>query len=177
MFQSFLSPRRTPVSLTLNQQTTLKADILADPVLAAQKDTPDGRFAIAAAYNLFPQADFWVWKSSVTKNEAVNTASVDNTVFSWSLFIALTVQQQGAWGELWGVAAVVNPSLSQVRAGFQAVFPSGANLTHLSTIARRKATRAEKLFASGSGSTGAPATMAFENNLTFADVDAALNLP
>jgi hypothetical protein len=168
----------------------LKADILADPAFTtgspAPKDTPDGRFAIAAAYNLQPAQDWWVWKSQLAKSDAVNSTSVDGTTFNWSGngFISRTVQELMTWENLWNSSASVDPSLAQVRAGFAAIFTGGtnaaANLTHLQAMARRKATRAEKLFSSGTGSSASPATMgagARDLILTFADVDAALNLP
>jgi hypothetical protein len=171
------------VSLTPNQLATLKADILADPAFTTLKDSPDGRFAIATAYNLNPASDFWVWKSYLTKSDAVNSTSVDNTTFNWTGngFISRSLNEIAAWENLWNTTGAVNPSLAQVRAGFAAIFTgagnAAANLVHLQAMARRKATRAEKLFASGTGSSGSPAVMAFEGSIAFADVDTALNLP
>jgi hypothetical protein len=44
------------------------------------------------------------------------------------------------------------------------------------THCKRAATRAEKLFSTGTGSTASPATMAFEGVVTYQDVSAARNL-
>ncbi len=168
--------------LTPNQQAALKADILADPVLAAQSSTPDGRYAIAAAYNLPAAVDYWVWKSYLAKADAVNSTSIDATTFTWAGngFISRTVQELMTWENLWNASGTVNPSLPNVRAAFVAIFTGGgnaaANITHLQAMARRKTSRAEKLFATGTGSSGSPGTMGFEGTITFADVDAALNL-
>ena len=171
------------MALTPNQLTTLKADILADPALVALKDTPDGRADIATAYSVPASPDFWVWKSYLTKSDAVNSTSQDNTTFTWAGngFISRSLNEIAAWENIWNSSGTVNPSLAQVRAGFVAIFTGGGNatlnLTHLTAMARRKATRIEKLLASGSGSTGSPATMGYEGAITAGDVQTALNLP
>jgi acid phosphatase family membrane protein YuiD len=54
------------MALTPQQLAALKADILADTALAPQAGTPDGRFAIAAAYNVVLAPAFTVWKKSVS---------------------------------------------------------------------------------------------------------------
>jgi hypothetical protein len=174
------------VPLTPNQLTALKADILADPAFTtgspALKDTPDGRFAIAAAYNLPAALDFWVWRTYITKNEIVSSTTTDGTTWTWvgNGFITRSAGEQAAWTELFNASGSINASLPQVRAAFGDILSgagnAAANRTHLLTVARRKATRAEKLFASGSGTTGTPGTMTFEGAITFTDVDSALNL-
>lgn len=151
--------------------------------LAALVGSPDGRYAIAAAYNVVASPDWWVWKSYLTKSEVVNSTSADNTTFNWTGngFITRSAGELAAWENLFNASGSVNPSLANVRQAFSDIF-SGAgnaasNRTHLLAVARRKATRAEKLLGSGSGSTGSPATMGFEGTVTFSDVDTALNLP
>lgn len=172
--------------LTPNQQAVLKADILGDSAFTTLKNSPDGRFAIAAEYNKLPAQDWWVWRTYLGKADAVNSTSVDGTTFTWAGngFISRTVQELMTWENLWNASGSVNPSLTNVRAAFVAIFTGGgnaaANITHLATMARRRATRGEKLFSTGSGSTASPATMgagASDLTVTFADVDAALNLP
>lgn len=169
--------------LTPNQLASLKTDILADPVLAAKAGSPDGRYAIAAAYNVNASPDYWVWKTYLTKNDVVSSTSADNTTFNWTGngFITRTVGELMAWENLFNSSGSINPSLANVRQALGDVFSgagnAAANRTHLLTVARRKATRGEKLFASGSGSTGSPSTMGQEGTVTFNDVDTALNLP
>lgn len=165
--------------LTTGQLTTLKADIIADGTLNAQPQNSDGAFAIAAVYNQIVAPDFWVWKSSVTKNDFTTGVSVDATTFIWvgNGFITRSVGEQAAWQELFNGSGGVNPSLANVRQAFTDIFSgtgnAASNRTHLATMARRKATRAEKLFATGTGSTGSPAVMAVEGNLSYQDVQAA----
>lgn len=169
--------------MTPNQLATLKADILADPALAPLAGSPDGRFAIAAAYNVTATPDFWVWKTYITKSEVVSATSGDNTTFTWvgNGFITRSAGEIAAWENLWNASGSINAALPQVRQAFSDIFSgtgnAASNRAHLAAIARRKATRGEKLLAGGSGSTGSPATMGFEGAVTAADVENALNLP
>lgn len=172
------------MSLSPSQLATLKSDILADPALSAKPNTPDGNTEIAVAYAQLATPDYWVWRSSLSKTEVVQQTSVDGTTFIWvgNGFITRSVGEQQAWNQLFdNEAGVCNPSLANVRQAFVDIF-SGAgnaasNRTHLSAIARRRANRGEKLFATGAGSTASPSTMSFEGSLTADDVQAARNLP
>ena len=169
--------------LTQSQLTALKADIIADPTLNSISNTPDGAFEIAAAYNLNASPDFWVWRTSVGKGELVQTTSVDGTIFIWAGngFITRSAGEQAAWREIFNGTGFCNPSLPNVRQAFTDIFSGTGNAannrTHLAAIGRRKATRAEKLFATGTGSTGSPGTMTFEGSLSYTDVQQARNLP
>lgn len=161
--------------LTTQQLAALKADIAADPTLAALPQTPDNAFAVAAAYNLNAAPDYWVWRTSVPQLEIVSTTTEDGTVWSWPAFIARSQGERDCWREMFADTGYVNASLANVRQGFGDIFSGTANnaaaqRTHLLAIGRRRATRAEKLFSIGTGSTASPATMAFEGQLTFNDV-------
>lgn len=166
--------------LSAAQLSTLKASILADSVLAAKPVTSDGHTEIAAAYNLNASPDFWVWRSSVSKDDLVGSVSVDGTTFNWTGtgYITRTQGERDAFNAIFSAVGTVNPSIASVRQAFADIFsgstaPAPANRTHLLTIARRKATRAEKLFATGTGSTASPAVLGFEGLLTYQDVEAA----
>lgn len=170
--------------LTSAQLATLKADILADPAFNSVPQGSDEAFTIAAAYNLPAVPDFWVFRTAVSKAEYVQTTSVDGTTFNWTGtgFITRSPGEQAAWRELFNDSGLCNPSLASVRQAFQDIFsgavaPAPANRTHLATISRRKATRAEKLYATGTGSTASPATMVFEGALSYLDVQNARELP
>ena len=166
--------------LTLEQLVALKADILADPVLAAYPMNSDGAFAIAAAYNLKAVPDWWVWRTSVSQLEIVTSTSVDNTTWSWPEFISRSQGERDGWREMFADGGKVSAALPNVRQGFADIFsgPSGASQrTHLLAMGRRKATRAEKLFSTGTGSTVSPAVMGFEGDLPYSDVMQARNLP
>jgi hypothetical protein len=70
--------------MTDAQLQALKADITADPALAAVPKTSDGAFDVAAAYNLVAAPDFWVWRTAVSQDEYVNGVGPDGTTFSWT---------------------------------------------------------------------------------------------
>jgi hypothetical protein len=170
--------------LSSAQLATLKADILADPVLSAEPNTGDGNFNIALAYNLAASPDFWVWRSRVSKAEYIMSTSPDGTTFNWTGagFITRSQGERDAWRELFDAQGNANPSLANVRQAFLDIFsggtaPAPANRAHLAAVSRRKATRGEKLFATGTGSTASPATMGFEGMIVVTDVQNARNLP
>jgi hypothetical protein len=173
--------------LTTQQLQALKADLAADVALSAQVGTPDGLIAVAAAYNQAAAPDYYVWRTSVTEAEYVTTPGVDvanaGAATSWSWtgagFITRAQGERDAWVRLFAAGAA-NPSLPNVRQAFADILsgntaPAPANRNHLTVVSKRRATRAEKLFAAGTGSFAAPATLAFEGRLAAGDVDAALN--
>jgi hypothetical protein len=167
--------------MTPAQLQTLKADILANADLNTNPNTSDGNFEIARLYNLTATPDFWVWKSSLAERECVEQASQDGTSFSWTQYIARTEPERDAWKRLFA-SGTVNPSLTNVRQGIADIFSGAqaaptAQRAHLLATARRKATRAEKLFSTGTGSTASPAVTSLEFGVTAAEVDQARNLP
>lgn len=170
------------MSLTTAQLATLKADILADATLNAIPNTPDGAFAIADIYNSIVSPDFWVWRSSVGQAEivGVTTPAPDNTTWSWTIYIGRSQGERDGWREMFADTGAINFTRTNVRQGLQDIFSGAggaAQRTHLLAIGRRKSTRGEKLFASGTGSTASPATSAFNDGFTlsYSDVQLARN--
>ena len=109
-----------------------------------------------------------------------SATSVDGTTFSFPQLIARTVQEQFGWRELFNGSESCNPSLPNVRQGFADVFSGAqagptAQRTHLLAVSRRLATRFEQVFASGTGSTASPATMAVEGPVSYQDIEQARN--
>lgn len=161
-------------ALTLGQLQTLKNDIAADPVLNAQPNNSDGAFAIAAAYNLPASPTFTVWKTNVSIREVgdnmVGTELAGLSSLNHTRLLTVVTLSTGG----------INPSLADRRAFFDDIF-SGAGgaqtRAKLLILWKRPATRAEKLFATGTGSDASPATMTFEGNLSFQHVEAARALP
>jgi hypothetical protein len=162
--------------LTSQQLTTLRADLAGRPELAALVQTAEDA-AIAAFYNQPATPDFWVWKSAVTREDVQGRPSDDGTLWDWPAFVARSQGERDAWVEMFR-GGNVNPSLANVRTGIAAIFSGSTNnapaqRAHLLAIARRKATWAEKLLASGAGSTASPATLGFEGQISVADAGAA----
>lgn len=170
--------------LTPAQLATLKTNISADGALNALPNTPDAAVQISDAYNAAASPDFWVWRTRVHKSEYTNQTSVDGTTFSYvgTGFITRSVGERDAWREMFDSHGYINPALPQVRQAFTDIFsggtaPAPANRTHLSTTSRRKATRLERVFATGTGSTGSPGVLVVEGEIGYEEIQAARSLP
>lgn len=157
--------------LTPAQKAALAAHIAASPDLNVIPNTVDGSYAIADLMNLPAAPAFIVWKSSVPKNEV-------GKAFQATALAAITAGNNdklanfAAWNE------VVEPYRADQRAFFDDVFSVAAGASTraaLLALWKRAATRAEKLFATGTGSDASPATLGYEGALTPADVYAARN--
>jgi hypothetical protein len=167
---------------------TLRNDILDDPTLSAIPNDPDNNQRIADAYNLAAVPDYWVWRTWVPESEYTDLPSVDGTNWSWPAFIARSIGEQTGWARMF-ITGGVNPSRAGVRQGFADIFSGTQNnapaqRTHMTTVSRRRATRAEKLFAvattGGTGTVGGtanPATMTVEGPLDRNDIEAARRQP
>ena len=162
------------MALTPSQLVTLKADILANSDLNSQPNTSDGNFEIARLYNLIASPSFTVWKTNVP----IGTVGQS---FDGTELAGLTTGNQTRLQTLaMYLAAGVNPSKPGVRGFFDDIFSGagGANTrAALLVLWKRLATRAEKLYATGTGSDPSPATMTFEGNISPIDVVNARNLP
>lgn len=162
------------MALTPAQLVTLKANILADSAFLTAPQNSDGAFTIAAAYNLLAAPSWTVWKTQVTINEIgkkfngselAGLSTLNNTRLQ-------TLAQYLADG--------VNPSLIDNRQFFDDIFSgAGGILTraNLLILWKRLATRAEKLFSTGTGTDAVPATLTFEGTLSYAEVQQARELP
>lgn len=169
------------------QLASLKAAILADSSLNSQPNNPDGNLAIVQAMAADASPDYWVWKTFVPDQEIYSAVSPAGTSWSWTEYIARSQGEREAWRQMVNMAGGLNPSLANVRAGVADIFSGGSGAKQrafLLALSRRKANRAEKLFAaataggSGSrGSTGNPDTLTVEGTLSVDDVQAARNLP
>lgn len=161
------------------QLQNLKNDINNDVTLSVIPNTPDGAYAIADAYNVVASPDFWVWKSFVSDTDIYSVTSVDGTTWSWTSYIGRSQGERDAWRQMVNMAGGLNPALANTRSGIADIFSGAggaAQRTHLLALGRRKATRAEKLFSTGTGSTASPAIMGFEGRISADDVQAARNL-
>jgi hypothetical protein len=164
------------MTLTDAQLDTLKAWLTANA--NGLQDEP-----AAALLNAVRSPDFWVWRTSVPKNEIVTQTSQDGTTFTWAGngFITRSVGELECWNQLFNSTLTTNPSLANVRQAFSDIFSgtgnAASNRAHLLAVARRKATVGEHLFATGTGTTGSPGLMGPEGVVTVANVSAARNRP
>lgn len=160
-------------TLTAPQRGTLKTAILADSTANAFYQNGDLQ-GLADYYNANAAPDFIVWRTSVAKDEYTNSVSAQGTTFSWTGtgFITRSQGERDAWNAMFGTGGTVNPSLAAVRQAFADIFsgataPAPANRTHLNNVSQRKATRLEKVFATGTGSTASPATLGVEGAIAY----------
>lgn len=159
--------------LTTQQLAALKTDILADNAFSGLPHNSDGAFAIAAAYNLEASPAWVVWRSSVTQDEIMQNG------FDWTRVDNLSIGKSRIWEWMFANAErVFNPAKPNVRAGIDATWVgTAADLAVRAVVythCKRNATRAEKLFSTGTGTDATPATMGFEGQLQYADVQAAM---
>jgi hypothetical protein len=158
--------------LTPAQLLTLKAFILADPILNAFPNTSDGNFALTQELNKPAVPPFIVWRESISANELIKA-------MVWTEFIARQPGERDAWMFL-TAQGTINAGDPNVRQGIQDMFsgPGGVQTrTNLIAVAKRAATVAEKLFATGVGTDASPGTLVVVGNLTQQDVETARNLP
>jgi len=165
--------------LSLQQKQTLKTWIVANLPNGGDQE-------IADALNVAASPAYWVWRTNVLKSEYTNSVGPDGTTFAWTGaggFIARSAGETNAWRELFNGTLSVDPSKSNVRQAFADIFSGSgvsavANRAHMSAVSRRLATVGETLYATGTGTTGAPATMAVgcEGDVTVQNVVDALSL-
>lgn len=159
--------------LTTEQQAALAADIAADPAFASLPHNSDGAYAIALIYNQIVAPEFVVWKTRVTRDEIMQNG------FDWVEVDNLTVGKARIWEWLFAnEQQSIDAAKANVRAGIDECWKgTAAKLAvraQVYTHCKRVATRAEKLFATGTGSDETPATMTYEGSLSYYDVQTAM---
>jgi hypothetical protein len=164
--------------LTAAQKLVVKADILAN--YNSHPNNTDGAFAIAAIYNQQATPDFIVWRTSVHEHEVTRDTSPEGTNWNWSAYISRSQGERDGYARVFNSELTINPSLPNVRQAFADIFSGGGSgapeqRAHLLAIAKRKASKIEKLLATGAGITASPATMGFEGPIRYQDIDEARN--
>jgi hypothetical protein len=151
--------------LTTAQKATLKTHIRATPDLAAIYENGDLQ-SLANALNAAASPVYVVWKSSASTMDmakvinynavaGMTTANTDRV----QLFVRLNPTS-------------FDPARADIRQFFTDTFSGALNgqgqatRDALEAFYRRNATRTEKLFATGTGTTVAPAVLGFEGSVT-----------
>ena len=112
---------------------------------------------IAAYLNAYPPSpagDYWLLRESVSLRQVYEDYSPDNTLWDWSVFFGLPIDNLEKWRELWVVTGQIDPRKPNIVQAITAIMPGApyATLrTFLLSIRRRLATRAEALFTTGTG--------------------------
>lgn len=158
--------------LTTAQLQTLKAAIAVetDATFASYRD--QGATGLMAQwFNQDTSPAFIVWRTNVPVEEyreAVVWTEVDNAT--------MTVGKARIWEWLTAnMTLPINAAKTNVRQGLADCWASNSQTrTNLLAAAKRTATKAEKMFATGTGSSASPATMVFEGALSADDISNAL---
>lgn len=159
------------MALTSAQLTTFKAAILAntDPVVV--QALLDGNAGVIAAwYN--GDSDFWVFKASVS-TEDIAKGGIKYSEYETALGAA-----ERSTFDLIIRNGTIDPRDENVREGLFAVCfkfnKAPETTTRLLALIRRLANHAEKLFATGLGTTASPGSAVFEGNVSVVDISQAL---
>lgn len=177
--------------MTPSQNAVIKADILANPDLNSAPMNGDGAWAISDLYNLIAIPDFYVWRTNVPTQEifdAITWANLTPADVADGTQIWLN-RAMACQGKQFNIQTLVtgrdfiNASKVNIRVGFQDALtqiPSGvgganraAGWATLQLIMSRKATRLEKLLATGAGTQAIPALMSFEGLVNYQTIQAA----
>lgn len=112
-----------------------------------------------------------VWRSSVSKNEV-------GKAFVASALAAITAANNDKLANFVAWNETVEPSRADQRAFFDDIFSVAAGATTraaLNALWRRPATRAENIFAVGTGTDASPASLVWEGVVSLNDISDALN--
>ena len=151
------------------QRATLAAALRADTdpdvvaALAIRNDTE-----LTRLYNL--PSTFIVWRTDLQPAEY-------REAVVWTEVDALTVGKARIWEWITQQMTVpIDASKANVRTGIADCWATNTtSRANLLAAAKRAATKAEKLFATGTGTTATPGTMGWEGQITTEDVGRALN--
>jgi hypothetical protein len=156
--------------LTTAQLTTLKAAINAETDATFVNYRNQGATGAMANWLNEPTSPAWiVWRSDLSPDmyrEAIVWTEVD----------ALTAGKARIWEWLTqSMTAAINAGSANVRQGLMDCWASNTTTrTQLTAAAKRTATKAEKLFSTGTGTTATPATLGWEGMLSADDIVRAL---
>lgn len=156
--------------LTIAQQDALKADFANHAAITADVAAGNTQL-IADFYNGQASPDFYVWRTGIGQEEV-------NGAVDWAEVVTLTTNELLSFMLLKDQDRI-NGSVSSIRTAFAEIFKNKVNTRDaLVALAKRSATYAEKLFATGGdGSEATPATMGYEGPISSGDVAAALARP
>ena len=178
------------MALTTTQLQTLKAAIVADSALNAIPNTPDGNWEVAARLNQ-PDATFVVWRSSTPLDDITDAivwanmtpaASPDGTQAWANKALHAQGKQFNLQNLIVGRTAIASGK-ANIRSAFQDALTNlptksdgttqAAGWATVRTVMQRKATKAEKLFATGTGTDVSPGDLTWEGSLAYTDVEQA----
>lgn len=163
--------------MTPEQTATVKAAILADPVLAPLTLAPVWDYQEISNVMSAVDPAFYVWRKSVSRAELQ-----DLDDFNWTQVDNLTTGgKYRIWEWMFGTTGSIDASKPNIRAGIAATWVGNAQLVAVQAAVllacKRTATRVEKLLATGgNGALATPATPTHEGGLTVQEVAGMFNV-
>jgi len=157
-----------PVSaqtLSPAQKTALKAVVTVGDT--AQQCADGDLQGVADKMNAEASPAFWAWRTNVSRSQIYNLTDNEGNSFNWTTYKNQGATEQNAWVQMF-MGDQADFSQDNLRAGIAAIFTGSAAATaqreHILSIGRGKATRFQKVFAVGTGSTGSPAKFGVDVN-------------
>lgn len=160
-------------TMTAAQLSVLDATIKADPIQSVNAAVANYQ-AITDWLNTPDPANTMCWRTSLTQDEVWD-------VMDWTVLINRSQGERDAFRLLWSVRGTVNPSRQNVRRAFSDIFSGAAAgaaalRQALMTLAQRRITIGEKLFAVPSADVSTVLTLVVEGPFSTDDVKAALGV-
>jgi hypothetical protein len=160
--------------MTPAQLQILSDYIESQPDLSALPATPDGDVELAQLLNLNAAPNFAVWRSLVPLDQvslAFDSAELDalspvNRTRLQTLALYMT--------------SGVQPAIPNVRAFFTTIFTTTtgpSTRAALNVVWARRATRVERIYATGTGTGADPGVLTYVGPVSPSDVNSARNLP
>ena len=164
--------------MTPQQLATLKTFALADPTAAG--------YLAAGSDNLLAQwfnteTAFIVYRTNVSRIEIQDSAGTGGaggaaSEWDWTIYKNQSPSEQGAWRDMF-MGDGANFAKIKLREGVAKIFAGSAAANamrdHILSFGKRPARRVEQALATGTGTSGSPATMAYEGTID-SDVAAAI---
>lgn len=180
------------------QLAVLRADVIADPVLSLIPRNDDGYVEIAKAYNAPASPDFLVWRSDTPVRDIIDAITwsaytpndtPDNTATFTNRALVIQTKQMNLQLMLQGrqnldttkpnIRSAIRDAVINLPSGVSgaSVTAGGASGVTVLTACLRKATRGEKLFASGTATTGSVTgnLMVIEGQISTGDISQAMS--
>lgn len=153
--------------MTPEQLSTLKAALIADTAITDLKTAHDTQ---GIADYLCGDSTFIVTKTALSRHDILTGTSDEGTTFTWTggAYITRSQGERDAFREIFNSTGTVNPTLPSIQAAFADIFSGtggAVNRTHITAMSKRKATRLEKIFATGTGTLASPGTLVVEGGV------------
>ncbi len=158
--------------LTQDQLTTLKAAMLADPIVGPLVQAGDW-WGASAALNQQAVPDYIVWKTAVHVDEIMQNG------FDWTQVDNTTVGKARIWEWMFAnESRSINASKANIRAGVDEAWRGTAAMLAVRAAVyahcKRPALLGEKMLATGVGTSNDPSVMGYEGALGAQDAADAM---